>query len=263
MNKVFLEFIKVFYTENELKQTEFWIGKYNLNSNFTTLLCSKNKGESIFNNYITSSSDLRYIENITGTFEIDYADGNLEKIADTLNATSSIPGFKPPIKINDTFYVDGGVSSPSPGSTFTNVLLKYGAAQLAADNTEKFHFIYTIGEKYIDKDIERIKPLSHWSMQMYMTLKSLLNCSKIRERQLMLNTWAHIIGETSFDNIQFTTIKGKKDLKTFLTANNNKHIFITCYSKGDSCDILNFTKEDLKRLYKDCYDKSFFEIFYV
>jgi hypothetical protein len=50
----------------------------------------------------------------------------------------------------------------------------------------------------------------------------------------------------STGRINFATVRGKTALQTFFTANNGNHMFVTCYSKGPKCDILNFDKTELK-----------------
>ena len=255
------ELITSFFTEQELKSNEMWIGKYDITSNFTTLLCSKSKNDTLFSSSISSAEQIRYLEDMGSTYRIDYADGNIKKISDTLNATSAIPGYKPAIEIDGVYYVDGGVSSPSPGSSFVNILSNYADGL----DSEKIRFFYVIGEKYIDSDIEMLKYGGHWSRQISRTLKSVINSSIYRERQLMFQTWLNMINETKYssDEVSSVTKKGYKNFKEFYDSNETKHMFITCYSTGPSIDIINFDKKDLKDTYKKCYDQAFFEIFYA
>ena len=257
------ELMTVFYTKEELKKAEMWIGKFDINANFNHLLCSKSSGQSIFNTQLSESYNTTYLEDMTGSFNVEYADGDIKTIADTLNATSSIPGYKPPIDINGTSFVDGGVTSPTPGSSLTNVLLEFGEAAAVG---HKFRIFYNIGPKYIDTDIEYIKPSSHWSSQIFRTLKSLLNFSISRERQMIFDTWLQMCGVAHYDNsVTFKKITGKDALSTYLTSltDNHYHYFVTCYSVNDSVSVINFTKDDLKRVYKNCYENVFFEIYSV
>jgi len=107
------EIMEVFYTKEELKKSEMWIGKFDINANFNHLLCSKKSGESIFDTQLSQSYNTTYLEDMTGSFNVEYAEGSIDTISQTLNATSAIPGYKPPIDINGTPFVDGGVSSPT------------------------------------------------------------------------------------------------------------------------------------------------------
>jgi len=258
------ELMEIFYSKEELKKSEMWIGKFDINANFNHLLCSKASGSSIFNTELIKSYNIEYLEDMTGSFNVEYANGDIKTLADTLNATSAIPGYKPPIDIKGTLFVDGGVSSPTPGSAFTNVLLEFSDAKILADANHKFRIFYNIGPKFIDSDIEYVKPTTHWATQMFRTLKSLLNFSISRERQLLFDTWLRMCNKTVYDNtITFKKVTGQKELKDYLVTLNQQNYFVTCYSSGESLNILNFDKEDLKRVYKDCYDNVFFEIYSV
>jgi len=258
------ELMEVFYTREELRKSEMWIGKFDITSNFNNLLCSRKKGESIFQTQLAKTYNSTYLEDMTGTFTTDYADGNIDIISDTLNATSAIPGYKPPIDINGTFYVDGGVSSPTPGSSFTNILLEFCREKTQQDENYKFRIFYIIGPKFIDSDIEYVNSASHWSSQIFRTLKSLLNFSISRERQMLFNTWLSICGTTIYNNdVKYEKVTGRANLKTSLDALEDKNYFVTCYSIDESINILNFNKDDLKRVYKKCYDNVFFEIYYI
>ena len=256
------ELMEVFYTKEELRKAEMWIGKFDINANFNHLLCSKKSGQSIFNTELSQTYNTKYLEDMTGSFNVEYADGDIDVISNTLNATSSIPGYKPPVDIDGTPFVDGGVSSPSPGSAFTNVLLEYSKAA-----AHKFRVFYNIGPKFVDSDIEYVKPSSHWSSQIFRTLKSLLNFSISRERQMLFNTWLKMCDKTHYNtaDVAFKKVTGKEALKTYLDTlkNNNNHYFVTCYSIDESINVLNFNKDDLKRVYKKCYDNVFFEIYSI
>ncbi len=257
------EIMEVFYTKEELRKAEMWIGKFDINANFNHLLCSKQSGQSIFNTQLSQTYNTKYLEDMTGSFNVEYANGNIDTLSQTLNATSAIPGYKPPIDINGTPFVDGGVSSPSPGSAFSNILLEYGEAKITGDANHKFKIFYNIGPKFIDTDIEYVKPSSHWSSQIFRTLKSLLNFSISRERQLLFNTWLKMCNVSHYDNsVTYKKVTGKDALKTYLDSLTG-HYFVTCYSIDESINVLNFNKEDLKRVYKKCYDNVFFEIYSV
>lgn len=256
------ELMEVFYTKEELRKAEMWIGKFDINANFNHLLCSKKSGQSIFNTELSQTYNTKYLEDMTGSFNVEYADGDIDVISNTLNATSSIPGYKPPVDIDGTPFVDGGVSSPSPGSAFTNVLLEYSDSKAAA---HKFRVFYNIGPKFVDSDIEYVKPSSHWSSQIFRTLKSLLNFSISRERQMLFNTWLKMCDKTHYNtaDVAFKKVTGKEALKTYLDTLTAKHYFVTCYSIDESINVLNFNKDDLKRVYKKCYDNVFFEIYSI
>lgn len=256
------ELVEIFYNKEELKRSELWIGKFDISANFNNLLCSKQRGQSIFNTQLSKTYNTKYLEDMTGSFNVEYADGDIDKISKTLNATSAIPGYKPPIDIEGTLYVDGGVSSPTPGSAFTNILLEFSDEKIAADADHKFRIFYNIGPKFIDSKIEYIRASSHWSTQIMRTLKSLLNFSISKERQLLFDTWIKMCNKSKYDdNIDYQKITGKDNLKTYLQSITGKHYFVTCYTSNDSINVVNFDKEDIKRVYKKCYDNVFFEIY--
>lgn len=253
------DMISTFFTKSELKNAEVWIGKYDISSNFTSLLCTKTETESIFSNIINLPEQVKFLEEMGTTYRISYAGGDIRRISDTLNATSAIPGYKPAIMIEDTYYVDGGVSSPTPGSSFVNILTKYAEI----NNAEKYRFFYVIGGKYIDEDIEMLKYGGHWTKQISRTLKSVINSNIYKERLLMFQTWLNMIGKTTYkaDEIPCIIKKGKNELEEFYINNPGRHMFITCYSTGPPINFTNFSKQDLKDTYKKCYDNAFFEIF--
>jgi len=252
------ELFNTYFTQTELKDCELWIGTYDVTSNFTSLLCTGAKSNSIFVNSIDAPTEVDYLEKVAGVYKVAFANGDIGKISKTLMASSSIPGYKPPVEIDGSFYVDGGVSSPSPGSSFVNLLTTLPSLPLSSD--EKFVFFYVIGDKYIDKDIEMLGKGGHWGSQISRSLKSVLNSSIYRERQLLLQTWVSMIGATKLSDTTYVTKKGKDELAAFY--DNEKHMFITCYSKGPTVDIINFTKDDLRTTFHECYDKAFFEIYY-
>ena len=255
------ELFNTYFTESELKDSELWVGTYDITSNFTSLLCTGSKSNSIFENTIDTPPEVDYLEKVAGVYKVEFANGDIGKISKTLAASSSIPGYKPPVEIDNSFYVDGGVSSPSPGSSFVNLLTTL------VTGGEPIIFFYVIGDKYIDKDIEMLGKGGHWGTQISRSLKSVLNSSIYRERQLMLQTWVSMIPAVlAIDNLSDTNYvskKGKDELKAFYDGHPDKHMFITCYSKGPTVDIINFTKEDLRSTFHECYDKAFFEIYYL
>lgn len=256
------ELIDAFFTPSELKDTEFWIGKYNITSNFNHILTTRGPGQSIFNTQLSSASQNTYLEDMTGTFTVEYADGDIGKISKTLDATSAIPGYKPPVTDdNGNHYVDGGVGAPTPGTSMNNIIVDY--ALNSAPVGDKFHIFYVIGPKYIDEGIEDIKPTYHWIKQIMKTTKAMLNFSIYRERQLIFDSWIRMTGNTIYtDAFSYRRVSGS-DLKSFLDSINNKHYFVTCYSDSDSIDIVSFVRTDLEKEYKKSFDKAFFEIFYI
>ena len=257
-NKAFLENL---YTSREFKDTESWILKYDMTANYSTLVCSKGDGTSVFNTQLKSSTQIEYREEIAGCYEIIYADGNLSLLADCINASMSIPGYKPPVEVLGDYYLDGGIAAASPGSLFTNIFLEY--ANTAPHDTEFAHYFYVIGPQYVDKDIEKDGHKKHWLSQTFKSIGSLLQFSIYRERQNLLNTWVQICGPKHFDN-SFTreTLKGETELANFLALRNDKHYFVTCYTADEKVNIVNFGKKDLKRVFDTCFSNTHFDIFW-
>jgi hypothetical protein len=252
--------METFYSENELKKTEMWIGKFDIEANVTHLLCTRTDGTSIFNTEIKKKKQIKYLNDMTGTVKVEYAGGDIDVISKTLNATSSIPGYKPPIEIDEILFVDGGVGAPSPGSSFPNILLDYGAT----NTSTKHQFFYVIGPKLIDSEKEYIDTAKHWSTQLMRTLSSLMSFSIYRERSSMFDTWVKMTGKSFYgEEISYKEITGRDEIKLELESLSTRHYFVTCYTVNKKINIINFEKEDLKRVYKECYDSTFYEIFYI
>lgn len=243
--------LDTFYTSRQLKETEIWIGKFNLDKSKTDLVCTSSEANSNLNPYINSN----YMSDLSNVFEIKYANGDKDVIADSLNATSSLPGFKPPLKIGKYNYMDGGLGSASTGSLLLNSIKKY-----SNDNTgNKYQFFYVVGPNYTTFEP---KSESHWTQELTFAVNQLTRSLIYRERQQIFETWMDIVSVSDISALVKTTVTGHTQIKNFFSTLGNKHFFATCYTKDKKLNILNFDKNDLKTIFDDTYNSVYFEIYY-
>ena len=240
-----------FFTQRQLANAELWMGKFSIETNKNALLCTANTSNSVLRPYINDD----YVKEFSSIETIKYAAGNIDNIAETLNATSSIPGYRPGVKIKDTEYMDGGLGSASSGSLLSNSIWRYSQANAF----NKYQFFYVIGPDFKDEKESR---KTHWVQELGTALKQFTRTSIYRERQTLFDLWMRIIGQNDISSLTYTKISSRADLATFFTNNNNKHYFITCYTKNRKVNIINFTREDLKEVFDDCYDNVYFEVYY-
>lgn len=243
-----ISLISELYTESELKNTEFWIGRYNIKNNYNELICSKSQSD-----YFVL--DMNYLRNMTGTYDIKYVNGNKEQIAKGITSSASIPGIKPPIKDdNNNLYWDGGIAMASPFTAFIKTWYKK-----ITDTDEIAQIWYNMGSNYIDADIEYFNESAHWSKHLITTIKWMINFTIQRERQVIFDMWSVIV-----DGNPVTTVKKTgKELKSFYPTIQNKHYFITCYSSVTGINLTTFTNETLEKEYNEAYDSTSFEICYA
>lgn len=244
--------LDTFFTERQLKGTEMWIGKFNIKKNKTDLLCTCDKTSSSLRQYINEA----FMLDMSGVSQIEYAEGNKDKISQTLNATSCIPGIKPSIKINNQNYMDGGLGSSSTGSLMMNSILNYANA-----NAKKYQFFYVIGPNY--NSIKGDDDKSHWSQELVRAVDQLTRSMIYRERQHIFETWMKIIGVSNASSLTKITVKGEDNMKTFFNDHGDtKHFFCTCHTVNKKLNIVHFNKDKLKDILKDSYKNITFEIYY-
>jgi len=242
------ELIDDLFTETELNNTEFWIGRYNIKNNYNELICSKTS--SIF------EIDMKYLRNISGTYNVTYAGGDKEQIAMAISASASIPGLKPPVKnkINNNIYWDGGIGMASPFTAFINTWRKK-----IEDEGKTPQIWYNMGSNYIDADIEHFNESAHWSIHLLTTIKWMSNFTIQRERQVIFDMWSSLIGTDAVTK----TIKTGKELKLFYPNITNKAYFITCYTSVSGVNLTTFNKESMEKEYTEAYDSTTFDIYYT
>ena len=243
--------LNTFYTSRQLKETELWIGKFNLDKSKTDLLCTSSQANSKLSTYINSD----YMTDLSNVFEIKYADGDKDIIADSLNATSSLPGFKPPLKIGKYNYMDGGLGSASTGSLLLNSIKRYSQQ----NNDKKYQFFYVMGPNYSEF---APKPESHWAKELTFAVNQLTRSLIYRERQQIFETWMNIISVSDISGLVKITVTGQTQIRDFFNEHGSKHFFATCYTKDKKLNILNFDKGDLKTIFEETYNSVYFEIYY-
>jgi hypothetical protein len=250
-SKGVLQILKTFYTKEELQSQEMWIGKYDAHANFNLVMGTMQEGQSRFTN-INSADNKRYFEDMTGTFNIEYANGNFETISKYIEATSNIPGFKPP---TDGKFIDGGVGSASLGTIFINLFKE------DFDVNENLIMFYNQGRQYIDEDIETMSTRRHWMIQMSKMGQWLINFRILTEKQMLFEAWLSMIGKT-FTEVTFESMSLAR-FSAFINDGTNRHMFVTTYTdKGDKINIVNFKYKDLEKSYKDALNSTKYDVFH-
>lgn len=90
-----------------LSACEIWTGTYNKDTEKGRIFCNLNKESCVL--------DEKYIDHeLYQLMPCGYLGGNIEKISEVCVASATIPSLVPPQKIDEHYYVDGGVSSSSP-----------------------------------------------------------------------------------------------------------------------------------------------------
>ena len=244
------QILKMFYTAEELRGVEMWVGKYDARANLNFVMSTKARGNTTFDT-IDSASNKRYFENVTGTFNVEYANGDFEMVSKYIEATSNIPGFKP---ATDGKFIDGGVGSASLGSVFINLFKeKYEGSN------DDVVFFYNQGRQYIDDDIETMSMNRHWMIQMSKMGQWLINFRILTEKQMLLEAWLSMIGK-KFDETQFQQMS-EAQFRAF--ARQNKHMFVTSYTeRGDKINIVNFTYSEMEKSYRAALGSTRFDVYY-
>lgn len=241
--------LRSFFTKRQLSQTEVWMGKFNIETNKNALLCTSNTTKSVLRPYINDD----YVKEFSSVESIRYADGNIDDISETLNATSSIPGYRPGVKINNVEYMDGGIGSASSGGLLMNSIWRH--SQATGNN---YQFFYVIGPDFTD-DTESKK--THWVQELGTAVKQFTRTSIYRERQALFELWLRINSQNDTTNLTTSTIRSRSDLSTFFTTNATGSYFITCYAKNRKVNIINFDRQELKDTFDDCFDNVYFEVY--
>lgn len=132
-----------YFSPNDIKDIEIWIGAVNKDTGNLCLFCNRSREESMiqgryFEKHLASSEPLRYLN------------GDREKICIASIASSSIPMILPYQTIDGKDYIDGGIKYASPLTPLQQEITK-----LPKDG-EPLHIVYISG---YNLDVE-IKPES-------------------------------------------------------------------------------------------------------
>lgn len=256
------EILKMFYTPAELRGVEMWVGRYDACANINYVMSTKAEGTSNFTT-LTDANNTRYFEDMTGTYDIEYANGNFDVVSKYIEATSNIPGVKPP---TEGKYIDGGVGSASLASIFVNVFkdnYDNEVPQGVDGGTRKTNVVmfYNQGRHYIDEDIETFSSDRHWIVQMSKMGQWLINFRILTEKQLLFEAWLGMIGK-KFNEVTFTAMT-EPQFRTFISDGTERHIFATTYSEnGEKINIVNFNYRDLEKSYKDSLKSTKFDVYH-
>ena len=249
------QILKMFYTPEELRGVEMWVGKYDARANLNFAMSTKARGNSIFTT-IDTANNKRYFEDLTGTFNVEYANGDFDLISKYVEATSNIPGFKP---ATDGKFIDGGVGSASLGSVFINLFKESYDAHVAGGGDDPVVFFYNQGRQYIDDDIETISTQRHWMIQMSKMGQWLINFRILTEKQMLLEAWLSMIGK-KFDEVNFNQYT-ETQFRNFDPT--NKHMFVTAYTDaGDKINIVNFSYPELEASYRAALGSTRFDVYH-
>lgn len=238
---------------------EIWSLTFNELSHKGSLNCSKRKQDSILSTYI----DNEYMR-FAGCDEINYLDGDADKICNTANASGNIPGFRKSVEINGQRYLDGGLSRGSPGSLFTNVLHE----KIKNENIPVIHYFYIQGPAMSEgnEGIIASNNVSRqaWLSDILQSMKHIVNASVFEDKMMCFEGWMRSTGkkysELTRETYATTTLK---KLKTLMLEKENVSYFMVCYiSKDVFVDITNFTGKDAINKFREAYDLTCFDIFY-
>jgi hypothetical protein len=124
------KFLQEFFDKESIMKYEIWTGTYNQKLRKSKLFCNKKKEDCILD-----ASEIDH--DLTQSEEATYANGDFKYISTSCIASASIPGLVPPTKINDQYYIDGGVSCASPLTILHTPILNF-----TCKNKSKLHLIY-------------------------------------------------------------------------------------------------------------------------
>lgn len=261
-------FDNLFSDEKIKTSPELWTLIYNNTKFKGEITCTKREEESMFRDYIKKD----YIDKL-GCGDIHYLDFSKELIAKVALASATIPGIRSNVEIWDDEYIDGGMSSASPGSFLCEAIRnEYKDYDDGSYRTKLHYFYFTSTDldndsnrKLFIKGKETDNSKKHWLINLPNQLKTLPVSSIYNDKRCLLENWLRILNI----GIEDTTEKSYKNvnvgkLKEILDSNDSKHYFIETFSKDCFVDILNFNGEDLKEQFiKGCDSMDIKIIYYT
>lgn len=221
-------FLKEFFDEKTITKYETWTGTFNIKSKKSKLFCNKKKEDCLL--------DVSFIDyDLTQSEPPHFANGDFSIIAKSCIASASIPGIVPPEKINNNYYMDGGVSCASPLTILHEPILKY-----TCKNKSKLHMIYInccdLSEVKNKKPSNIVDTLMEASIDM-------LRCQNVIDRLTTYELLRCFKGEMNKEEFEFNqeTIKYIKKI-----YDSNSYSMLEIYPTKDvDVDIANFSQEDI------------------
>jgi len=240
-----VEFFNTFTPDGKFSSqetSEYWILTFNQDKLFGSLNCTKKRESSLF----SSREDICLSGTTCG--EIIYLNGQLEKIISTSLASATIPGVKEKVKIEDSHYVDGGVSNPTPGTLFTEVIFE---KSLKNEIVGPFQYYYLFPKNFFQ---ERKTKSGTWFGEIFQNFQSLKDSTIINDRRHILEGWLRLTNS----NIRTLLVINEEnvtlqEISDILESNKEKSYFITIYTSEDiSVNFTEFNREDIE----NCYDAA-------
>lgn len=194
------ELLTTFLDSDSIITKEIWTGVYDIESQQEQLFCNINKNDSILAKQ--DNIDLTLYQ----TKPPIYMDGDIATISQVINASASIPGIVAPQKINDKYYVDGGMGAASP-----IIFLQDNIITLAVKQ-HILHLVYINGCDLNNPD--------HLSTQQDNFMQYMQQSVNIVARTMLLNDRL----------ICYQIISRMKNAKLVITSGPLDHTFVTTYT---------------------------------
>lgn len=256
INKKGYLFFKEKFETVDIKNTELWIGTYNVDDQKARFFCNKEKSEALINNY---------------QFDIDiglslsnpsyYCNGDVELIYSVCMASCAIPYVVPSQRILNKHYNDGGIMYASPlgvlYSEIYNILtdndhkddipetetnsLFFKLNNKPKSNLRLYYFIY--GQKLMTNETD--------NNFIYNIFVSALNSSTMKDRNDAIKLLKMLCSD-----IKLKCINKVKNLEEILIEYDKyKHYVICFFPHGLPClDITNFTCCEVENIMKQCQE---------
>jgi len=144
--------------------------------------------------------------------------------------------------------VDGGVSNPTPGTLFTEVIFE---KSLKNEIVGPFQYYYLFPKNFFQ---ERKTKSGTWFGEIFQNFQSLKDSTIINDRRHILEGWLRLTNS----NIRTLLVINEEnvtlqEISDILESNKEKSYFITIYTSEDiSVNFTEFNREDIE----NCYDAA-------
>jgi len=244
------EFMTDYLTKNNVFDCEIWTGTVNKKKNKPQLFCNLSEKDSKLSKYFCRQ------QNDETCLTPIHADGDIAKIIKYSKASAAIPGYVPPIIIDDEEYVDGGHYSPSPIQLLNNILINY-----VKDEDSKLHMIYIHSENDEKYKIKTTTILDDWL--------SFLNSNISNQCRGDCNCAKNILSTFDLNNIKFCQGNITKEDDRFYheydkIKANHMYTLLKLYPLVDTgLSINNFNGDDVRKIIDSTFDNVGYCLYYV
>lgn len=209
-----LLFLGEYLTNSEVvTRTEIWTGITDICDGKPVVYCNKKRENSILKLYSSES------------LEVNYLDGNMEKISKIIASSASIPFMTNEVDLENRRFVDGGLAAASP-----MCLLKSQISLM-----EYFHIVYIVGSDIHNTRVETVGILP----KLNACIKFLVCNSIRRDRDSALSLLGdHTSVELDAKN-WYSEYLGKR--------NDHKRTVLEITSGNKGVDITKFSKQELEK----------------